>query len=197
MARRALEERCWHIARLYTIYFILLLQCNVFCQNKAHAGVLSSLDLYEVTYPQWLNPRSKRAAHTPAKHPSEVDIKITAEGMELVLQLHRNELDLSSCPCVVRVYTLCAFTKNHRRPIPDPPSQGDRNVSNPLLSVVSVASGEAKTPYGSELYLVRPIMKHSLADGDRGVKHHSESDSIASDCGSLGGKRQLLCQSKE
>lgn len=50
-------------------------------------------------------------------------------------------------------------------------------MSDPLLSVVSVASGDAETPYGSKLYLIspHPIMKPSLADRDRAVKLHSEN----------------------
>ncbi|XP_060782991.1 disintegrin and metalloproteinase domain-containing protein 19 [Neoarius graeffei] len=98
MARRVREERCViratsppHRARTYTVSLILLLHWSAFCADAVHAGVLSSLESYEVTYPQWLKPTSKRAAHSHTKHPSEADIKITAEGMELVLQLQRNE----------------------------------------------------------------------------------------------------------
>ncbi|XP_026991812.1 disintegrin and metalloproteinase domain-containing protein 19 [Tachysurus fulvidraco] len=167
MARRALEERCWHIARLYTIYFILLLQCNVFCQNTAHAGVLSSLDLYEVTYPQWLNPRSKRATHTHTKHPSEVDIKITAEGMELVLQLHRNEELLATN------YQEIWYGPNGSRYFSKPSSRDHcyyhgtvrgAEHSSVVLSTCSGLRGMIALNH-SIAYMIEPLANHSVSQG--------------------------------
>ncbi|XP_062855723.1 disintegrin and metalloproteinase domain-containing protein 19 [Trichomycterus rosablanca] len=75
-----------------TVYLFLPLLCTVLCKNTVHTGLLSGVENYEVTYPEWLSPtRTKRAAHMYTKHPSEAEIKITADGTELVLQLQKNE----------------------------------------------------------------------------------------------------------
>ncbi|XP_058252608.1 disintegrin and metalloproteinase domain-containing protein 19 isoform X2 [Hemibagrus wyckioides] len=171
MARSVREERCVtsppHSARSYTIYFILLLQCTVFYQNTAHAGVLSSLDRYEVTYPQWLNHRSKRAAHTDTKHPSEVDIKITAEGMELVLQLQRNEELLATN------YQEIWYGPNGSRYFSKPSSRDHcyyhgtvrgAEHSSVVLSTCSGLRGMIALNH-SAAYVIEPLANHSVSQG--------------------------------
>lgn len=50
-------------------------------------------------------------------------------------------LDLSSCPCVAGVFTLCAFSQNRRNLTPDPPAQGHRK-SGIWCPMVLRTSGE-------------------------------------------------------
>ncbi|KAK3564723.1 hypothetical protein QTP86_024869 [Hemibagrus guttatus] len=151
----------------YTIYFILLLQCIVFCQNTAHAGLLSSLDRYEVIYPQWLNPRSKRAARTETKHPSEVDIKITAEGMELVLQLQRNEELLATN------YQEIWYGPSGSRYFSKPSSRDHcyyhgtvrgAEHSSVVLSTCSGLRGMIALNH-SAAYMIEPLANHSVSQG--------------------------------
>ncbi|KAF4091197.1 hypothetical protein AMELA_G00034330 [Ameiurus melas] len=172
MARRVREERCviratspLHSARSYTIYFIVLLQCTVSCTE--HAGVLSSLERYEVTYPQYLNPRSKRAAYTHTKHPSEADVKITAEGMELVLQLQKNEELLATN------YQEIWYGPNGSRFFSKPSNRDHcyyhgtvrgAEDSSVVLSTCSGLKGMIALNR-SATYVIEPLANHSISQG--------------------------------
>ncbi|XP_053487076.1 disintegrin and metalloproteinase domain-containing protein 19 [Ictalurus furcatus] len=174
MARRVREERCviratspLHSARSYTIYFIVLLECTVSCRNTEHAGVLSNLERYEVTYPQWLNPRSKRAAYTHTKHPSEADVKITAEGMELVLQLQRNEELLATN------YQEIWYGPNGSRFFSKPSNKDHcyyhgtvrgAEDSSVVLSTCSGLKGMIALNR-SATYVIEPLVNHSVSQG--------------------------------
>ncbi|XP_017545653.1 disintegrin and metalloproteinase domain-containing protein 19 isoform X1 [Pygocentrus nattereri] len=74
------------------ICFILLLQCTAFSQNTDSLwSFLNTVEHYGLTSPQWLSPARHKRSQMNTKHPSEAEVKITAEGAELVLQLQRNE----------------------------------------------------------------------------------------------------------
>ncbi|KAJ8254698.1 hypothetical protein GJAV_G00196180 [Gymnothorax javanicus] len=51
---------------------------------------LDHVEQYEVIYPLWISPERTRFSFTH-KHPLLVEVGITAEGKELILQLERNE----------------------------------------------------------------------------------------------------------
>ncbi|XP_026878513.2 disintegrin and metalloproteinase domain-containing protein 19 isoform X1 [Electrophorus electricus] len=81
----------------YLFCFVLVLQYTVLGENgdalwrSDQPRVLNNLDRYEITYPQWLNPARHKISHWNIKYPSEAEVKIAVGGVELVLQLQRNE----------------------------------------------------------------------------------------------------------
>uniref|UniRef100_A0A8C9V6R0 ADAM metallopeptidase domain 19 n=1 Tax=Scleropages formosus TaxID=113540 RepID=A0A8C9V6R0_SCLFO len=85
--------------RLYFCSFCLCLGCVAWSEGaRAGEGSLShqthTLDFikeYEVTHPLWQHPVRRRRSAGYHKHPTEAEVKITAEGKELVLQLQKNE----------------------------------------------------------------------------------------------------------
>ncbi|XP_072519902.1 disintegrin and metalloproteinase domain-containing protein 19 isoform X2 [Salminus brasiliensis] len=64
----------------YLFCVILLVQYTAF-----------SASTDSLTSPQWLSPARHKRSQMNTKHPSEAEVKITAEGVELVLQLQRND----------------------------------------------------------------------------------------------------------
>ncbi|XP_077103619.1 disintegrin and metalloproteinase domain-containing protein 19 [Siphateles boraxobius] len=44
-----------------------------------------------ITYPEWISPVRHKRSHVATKHPSLAEVKITAGGEDLILQLQRNE----------------------------------------------------------------------------------------------------------
>ncbi|KAG7464785.1 hypothetical protein MATL_G00169320 [Megalops atlanticus] len=83
---------------LYLISFHLCLKCMV-CGQQVYVEDGSQyhqtfrpdhIERYEITYPTWKSPARKVTSSTD-KHLPEAEVSITAEGEELVLQLHKNE----------------------------------------------------------------------------------------------------------
>ncbi|TRY90067.1 hypothetical protein DNTS_031579 [Danionella cerebrum] len=78
-----------------------LLRCSVLEENMSkdtgwHSShTLDSSGLY-ITYPEWISPVRHKRSPAGAKHPSEVEVKITVGGENLILQLQRNEELFSS-----------------------------------------------------------------------------------------------------
>ncbi|KAL7885618.1 hypothetical protein AOLI_G00059130 [Acnodon oligacanthus] len=85
---RAAHSSLWP----HLLCFVLLLQCTAFSQNTDSLwSFLSTVEHYGLTSPQWLSPARHKRSQMNTKHPLEAEVKITAEGAELVLQLQRNE----------------------------------------------------------------------------------------------------------
>ncbi|XP_007234397.2 disintegrin and metalloproteinase domain-containing protein 19 [Astyanax mexicanus] len=71
---------------------ILLVQCTAFSASADSLwSLLNTVESYELTVPQFLSPARHKRSQINTKHPSEAEVKITAEGVELVLQLQRND----------------------------------------------------------------------------------------------------------
>ncbi|KAI1898386.1 hypothetical protein AGOR_G00071780 [Albula goreensis] len=82
---------------LYLIYLSLCLNCMI-SGKQAYAEDRwlyhqmykpDHIERYEITYPLWISPAWSRSSFT--KYPLQAEVRITAEGRELVLQLQRNE----------------------------------------------------------------------------------------------------------
>lgn len=88
-APRDRRSRLWpHLSCL----LILLVQCTAFSASTDSLwSLINTVESYELTVPQFLSPARHKRSQINAKHPSEAEIKITAEGVELVLQLQRND----------------------------------------------------------------------------------------------------------
>ncbi|XP_051513584.1 disintegrin and metalloproteinase domain-containing protein 19-like isoform X1 [Myxocyprinus asiaticus] len=52
--------------------------------------ILDNLEHY-ITYPHWLSPARHKRSHVGTEHPSEAEVKITAGGEDLILQLQKNQ----------------------------------------------------------------------------------------------------------
>ncbi|XP_052005262.1 disintegrin and metalloproteinase domain-containing protein 19-like isoform X2 [Xyrauchen texanus] len=52
--------------------------------------ILDNLEHF-ITYPHWLSPARHKRSHVDFEHPPEAEVKITAEGQDLILQLQKNE----------------------------------------------------------------------------------------------------------
>nr|XP_015204893.1 PREDICTED: disintegrin and metalloproteinase domain-containing protein 19 isoform X1 [Lepisosteus oculatus] len=87
-----------HFFYLY-VFYIRLLKCAVhghaafgetqWPDHKAHR--LDHVAQYEIIIPQWMSPARQKRSPSSNKPPPDAEIKITAEGKELVLRLERNE----------------------------------------------------------------------------------------------------------
>ncbi|KAL6480487.1 hypothetical protein MHYP_G00115200 [Metynnis hypsauchen] len=169
------------------ICFILLLQCTAYSQNTDSLwSFLNTVEHYGLTSPQWLSPARHKRSHMNAKHPSEAEVKITAEGAELVLQLQRNEELLA--PDYQEIW----YSSNGARQFSSP-SNRDHCYYHGAVKGVPDSSVVLSTCAGlrgmislnhSVTYMIEPLVNHTVSQ-DHAVFRSGRLKMHTGTCGHL------------
>ncbi|KAG9334855.1 hypothetical protein JZ751_006424 [Albula glossodonta] len=171
MSQDTKREKQAHFVRghLYAVIFVALIKPSATLQQDRwlyhQMYKPDHIERYEITYPLWISPAWSRSSFT--KYPLQAEVRITAEGRELVLQLQRNESQLcaqATEPCrrlsaEPDITLLCAAS----------PVRGCAPLSW-CLSTFFEWAATAFTPAEG----LACISRHEEAAGQKEVKHDSQ-----------------------